>query len=402
MTHEHLDHIQGLLTAQGKGITLQADHVWMTASADPDYYATHPAAHKKLALEAAVRSLESLHGSSEVLQGLARLLAVNSSSTARCVDYLRTIGGGQPPHYLHRESALDGTHPFTSTTLRILAPEEDTSDYYGPARACLDAAAGGAAAAREQPLPPPGVDAGASYNLVDQMDNGLAESLFQIDAAANNTSLVVEITWRQRRLLFVGDAEQRSWQTMARQGLLRPVDFLKVGHTAAATPRRRRTSWSSACHSPAATRRRRSSRPARTTTPACPTAPRSTRSGAACRSCTRPPTCPRATCTRAWRSRETEPPLATLIAASAAAYQRAVRCHMPNALAPAGLAISLIARPHFARIAGPNRTSTVSVQPPSMRAQARDCPERSGPRGTTPRATGARPACPWAHSHRAR
>jgi beta-lactamase superfamily II metal-dependent hydrolase len=231
MTHEHLDHVQGLLTAQGQGITLQADHVWMTASADPNYYATHPAAHKKLALEAAVRALERLHGSSEVLQGLAGLLAVNSGSTVRCVDYLRTIGGGQPPDYLHRESAIDGKHPFTTTTLRILAPEEDTSDYYGPARACLDASASGpAAGARAQPLPPPGVDAGAFYNLVDQMDNGLAESLFQIDAAANNTSLVVEITWRHRRLLFVGDAEQRSWQTMARLGLLRPVDFLKVGH----------------------------------------------------------------------------------------------------------------------------------------------------------------------------
>jgi beta-lactamase superfamily II metal-dependent hydrolase len=48
--------------------------------------------------------------------------------------------------------------------------------------------------------------------------------------AANNTSLVVEITWRTRVLLFVGDAEQKSWQTMARLGLLHPVDFLKVGH----------------------------------------------------------------------------------------------------------------------------------------------------------------------------
>ena len=68
MTHEHLDHVQGLLTAQGQGITLQADHVWMTASADPDYYTTHPAAHRK-SIEAAVRSLERLHGSSEVLRG---------------------------------------------------------------------------------------------------------------------------------------------------------------------------------------------------------------------------------------------------------------------------------------------------------------------------------------------
>ena len=242
MTHEHLDHVQGLLTAKEQaGISLQADRVWMTASAKPDYYDTHPDAHhQKLALESAVHGLQRVLGSSDVLQELRPLLAVNgSNNTTKCVDYLRTIGRSGPPDYLHRQSTIDGKHPFVETTIRLLAPEEDTSVYYGagPARAQLDAAAGPARTTRGtarapsvQPIPPPGVDAGAFYTLIDHLDRGLTESLFQIDAAANNTSLVVELTWRGRRLLFVGDAEQKSWQKMASQGLLRPVDFLKVGH----------------------------------------------------------------------------------------------------------------------------------------------------------------------------
>ena len=62
------------------------------------------------------------------------------------------------------------------------------------------------------------------------MNSGLVESLFTIDQAANNTSLVVEVEWRGRRLLFVGDAEQKSWAFMAKNKDLQAVDFLKVGH----------------------------------------------------------------------------------------------------------------------------------------------------------------------------
>jgi beta-lactamase superfamily II metal-dependent hydrolase len=232
MTHEHMDHVQGLLVAQQQGVTLRANRVWMTASAHPDYYDTHPKAReKKRTLEEGLRAFETLLGADESL-GLASLLAINANKTAECVDHLRGIGD-RPPHYVHRESALDGLHPFAETTIRILAPEEDTSVYYAASRPRLAAApvAGGAAAGTARPAPLPGVDAGAFYDLVEQMDRGFADTAFQIDQAANNTSLVFELTWRGRKLLFVGDAEKKSWRKMAeRPGLLQPVDFLKIGH----------------------------------------------------------------------------------------------------------------------------------------------------------------------------
>jgi beta-lactamase superfamily II metal-dependent hydrolase len=41
---------------------------------------------------------------------------------------------------------------------------------------------------------------------------------------------VFALEWRGWRLLFTGDAEIRSWKTMAREGALKPVHLLKVSH----------------------------------------------------------------------------------------------------------------------------------------------------------------------------
>jgi beta-lactamase superfamily II metal-dependent hydrolase len=41
---------------------------------------------------------------------------------------------------------------------------------------------------------------------------------------------VFALEWRGWRLLLAGDAEIRSWKTMAREGVLKPAHFLKVSH----------------------------------------------------------------------------------------------------------------------------------------------------------------------------
>ena len=38
MTHEHMDHVQGLLAAANAGVVLSARYAWITGSAAPDYY----------------------------------------------------------------------------------------------------------------------------------------------------------------------------------------------------------------------------------------------------------------------------------------------------------------------------------------------------------------------------
>lgn len=250
MTHEHLDHVQGLFyAAEVHGKVVGAKQAWLTGSAAPDYDETHPdARRKRLAALAAYRLTEArLPAAAQASPMLARLLATNDTrSTKRCIDFLRerlTPAGGV--HYVDRTTDLSAIQPASSATVRLMAPEEDTSDYYRSFAALadglhlvgdeavddLDLGLGpDPAAAAPEPIPPRGVDAGAFYNLLDVRHGNAAATLLSIDRAANNTSIVLQLEWKGWRLLFTGDAEKPSWRTMDRLGLVEKVHFLKVSH----------------------------------------------------------------------------------------------------------------------------------------------------------------------------
>ena len=248
MTHEHMDHVQGLFYADAKlyggklDEKLKVDYAWLTGSAAEGYYDTHPEAKKKkLELAAAHAAIERFLAAAEVAQNdpLRMVLANNNPrSTEECVAFLRKLARKKTT-YVHRGIDLRGKHPFKEARFHIWAPEEDTADYYGRLDPmALGAAAGGpavaGAAAPVDPhaglVPPPGVDAGSFFDLVDRRAAGLGENLFQIDKAANNTSVVFALEWRGWKLLFTGDAELRSWATMKAKGVLEPIDFIKVSH----------------------------------------------------------------------------------------------------------------------------------------------------------------------------
>jgi hypothetical protein len=163
------------------------------------------------------------------------MLNNNPRATADCVAHLRTVG--DTTTYVSRATGLAGTHPFAEAKLELWGPEEDTSVYYGRFRPMglglgAAAAAGGAGgeAPPRDPLPPPGVDAGAFYDLVGWRRRGIFDNVRMIDKAANDTSVVFTLEWRGWRLLFPGDAEERAWKEMGKRGVLAPVHFLKVGH----------------------------------------------------------------------------------------------------------------------------------------------------------------------------
>lgn len=242
MTHEHLDHVQGLphaawkLYPQDFLTRFRVNHVWLTASAAPDYYDSHPEAKKhKLAFEEMyqrLRSFLALHA----LPGqpaLLQILANNDpTKTSQCVQFLRALNPANTK-YIYRGVDLKGSHPFREAKLEVWAPEEDTSEYYGKFQPLSfgDAPAAGGVPPPPAPLiPPAGVDVGAFLNLVEARRNGIADNLLAIDQAANNTSIVFLLEWRGWRLLFPGDAEIRSWKTMKKYSVLKPVHFLKVAH----------------------------------------------------------------------------------------------------------------------------------------------------------------------------
>jgi len=287
MTHEHMDHVKGLLyTNDQLGIDvkdrLKVRQTWLTASAREDFYDTHPAAKKKkLEAEEATRAVTrfliaryleaqpSARSAGNTVDDLIRLLRGRAAaaakhaqaarsqapgayasvelrvaalllnndyqSTGECVKFLRGLAGPENTLYVHREFPLSPPPDLLSAQVKIWGPEEDTAVYYGRLRPLMldlaggDAVPGGPALPRL--APPPGVDAGAFFDLVEARRRGYAENLLSIDKAANNTSVVFCLEWRGWRLLFPGDAEEKSWAIMDSKGMLdAPVDFLKIGH----------------------------------------------------------------------------------------------------------------------------------------------------------------------------
>jgi len=99
MTHEHLDHVQGLLFAADRGRRPAIASVWMTASAAPDYYDTHPEARRRrLALQGAAQSFEAVLGTAALPSGLDIMHALNLvHSTAAHVDHIRWPRRWYPP-----------------------------------------------------------------------------------------------------------------------------------------------------------------------------------------------------------------------------------------------------------------------------------------------------------------
>jgi hypothetical protein len=246
MTHEHMDHVQGLQYYQANVLkdtrlkeVLQVRHTWLTGSAQPGYYEMpgHERAKKRKDLVEgfladAERYFKAEPG--DLTEWTETLMGINNPrSTKDCVDLIRELAPADKTHYVYRGLDLQGKHPFEEATLEIWAPEENTSTYYGPIQPVAFAAVPGGTAWSKPTLtsmePPPGVDAGAFYNLVEHRKS-YGDSLLEIDSAANNTSVVFCLSWRGWKLLFPGDAEERSWREMDKRGLLRPVDFLKISH----------------------------------------------------------------------------------------------------------------------------------------------------------------------------
>lgn len=261
MTHEHMDHIQGLLAAHKKhGLSITARYAWLTASAAPDYYTRDWGDS-----DAPKKALQTQHDSTlaayddvfDYVTGLQaagetpppmlmNILHLNNYRAVKdCVDHLRGRAPQQNTAYLYRgydnaagdrdgPHSFDDCHPFRSTTLEVWAPEENTSVYYSPLRPLtlgFSESEGDGPRQPTTPLPPAGVDASTFYRLVNARKNNLIENLLAIDKAKNNSSIVFTIEWAGWRFLFSGDAELKSWQVMEDKGMLGlPVHFLKISH----------------------------------------------------------------------------------------------------------------------------------------------------------------------------
>lgn len=243
MTHEHLDHVKGLYCAsqQSPALEIPLRYAWLTASAEPAYYERHQEAkQRRLEMERSYlqirRLLMALRAAAEPVPVPVEAMMVNNdwTSTRKCVEYLASRAPGHTA-YVHRQREdLRLWHPFTEAELRIWAPEEDTSVYYGQFRPLTLGVTkeDGLEKAPDlaEPEPPRGVDRASFQRYLEVRRRGYFDGLLAIDAAANNTSVVLSLKWRGWHLLFPGDAEIRSWKQMGKAKVLEPVHFLKVSH----------------------------------------------------------------------------------------------------------------------------------------------------------------------------
>lgn len=231
MSHEHLDHVKGLPLVSS-AIRLDIEYAWLPVSAEPGYYKRNRRARRKSALiENAYQVVGGRLGlGSEAATPLAMAMfaANDRRSTAKCVEYLASMANRRT-RYVHRLARLQRgrDHPFQEPKLKVLAPEKDTSVYYGRLRSPVLLEGD---TVQASVTPHPGVDPIAFERLLQSWRSGTSDMLLEIDRAANNTSVVFSLEWRGWTLLFPGDAELKSWRTMSALGLLRPVDVLKVGH----------------------------------------------------------------------------------------------------------------------------------------------------------------------------
>ena len=255
VTHEHKDHMTGF------GLKLWDDFsfgaIWMSAAMDPK----HPEAEKTQKLHgfAAGAMAEALRLNLALgpeLMELANVMALNA-------DAMRTLRETLPkaskikPTYVHANSSgAELALPLEGASIRVLAPERDIDYYYlGDAG---DPALRHALGFIDTGLPDvmaavPGAGAVPTPTNLDPADFRRLRSRMLSTALAfadldgkvcNNTSVVLLLEWKGKRLLFVGDAEwdggykkgskgNCSWNVMwnlRKQGLNGPLAFYKIGH----------------------------------------------------------------------------------------------------------------------------------------------------------------------------
>jgi beta-lactamase superfamily II metal-dependent hydrolase len=280
VTHPHADHLKGFDPAYFEDVKI--NRIWLSSFMMQD----HPQAEKSHALQAlAERAASSILSRGVTKEMGLDTLLTNALSDPRALEALRVTlpkANGIEVLYVSRDladpdmkmdvgkkqnhklsfdkgtSCLKGFKE-SGTCLRILAPEwnidgyylgEDSVDYnslkslFGSEEGIRPKAKGDEVG---RDLPQPSNISRRDFRLLCSSLFYSALSFAQDDSfLKNNTSTVLLLEWRGRRLLFAGDAQwagkgvrkgrqNSNWDVMLKvlaneDHLSKPLDFLKVGH----------------------------------------------------------------------------------------------------------------------------------------------------------------------------
>lgn len=252
VSHEHEDHIKGFDPTWFTDIRIE--NLWMSVAMNRD----HPQAKFAHQLhDMAATAMRSITARNLALSPeLADIAARYSIANDGAVDALRKTlpkQNGITPLYVHADMKPADLQPATlsGATFKVLGPEFDIDTYYlGDAAEDIlhgfSASTGllkGKAKTRTTGSAPANISGSDFTRLQSRMMSGAFAFAEEEGEVVNNTSVMLLIEWRGRRLLFVGDAEWNSayrdkkknfaWNTawkLHKTELETAVDFLKIGH----------------------------------------------------------------------------------------------------------------------------------------------------------------------------
>lgn len=254
-THRHWDHLKGFELDQFS--QMKVKRIWVTVAMDQAHQEATGLRALHSFVEETARSLQArgLNLSSKLHAFLMNSLSTQTASQALLEKLPQT--NGIEPSYVYRgfEQALSDEQRATqllefndpSIKLKVLAPEKEIDATYLHQ---LDATASppglhgstvvGNAPENQPEKWPPNISKYDYQRLRTQLLHvglGMAAASNHV---TNNTSVVLLLEWRGRRLLFPGDAEwgfeqdqKGSWEVMwaaEKDELSQPLDFLKVSH----------------------------------------------------------------------------------------------------------------------------------------------------------------------------
>lgn len=252
VSHEHKDHMTGFGMDLWEELSFGA--IWMSAAMDLN----HPEAKrtKKLHAFAAGAMAEALRlilALGPDLMELANAMALNAGAMTNLRETLPKKSKIKPTYVHAKSSKQDLALPLKGASISVLGPERDIDYYYlgkegdPKLRRLLGLIDSGlpqvSEAVPEAVATPVNLDPADFRQLRSRMLS-TALAFADLDGkVCNNTSVVLLIEWKGKRLLFVGDAEwdgaykegkgNCAWNVMwnlRKKQLDGPLAFYKIGH----------------------------------------------------------------------------------------------------------------------------------------------------------------------------
>ena len=249
-THQHEDHIKGMDPANFAGIKI--DNIWMNVAMNEN----HEQAGKSHKLRSfAINQMRGIAAQnlalSPELQDLVDLFSIDNDGAMEALRTTLPNQNGIEAKYVHAGMTNDDLGiALEDARITVLGPENDIDHFYLGADVdeSLRGLSGAIAQFNERAAPaadaaPENISAADFRMLQSRMLSNAFAFANLSSRVTNNTSVVLLIEWKGKRLLFVGDAEwdqkfkdgksNGAWNTMwnQRKDLLdKPLDFLKIGH----------------------------------------------------------------------------------------------------------------------------------------------------------------------------